>query len=172
MRTLIIFLLVTLPFISCTDEVCVPGSDIFDKLQEVAQQFDGNDFEKIAAIEAYYICEVKRLTYDDGVYYLYPTEVMDAFNEVYKPFQLEFKEEKSDCDNLVADYVVFLSRFLNYIPNTECDFFVGRAEMIFSWSGNAHHKVIVFINENKERWLFDPMDFTIREFETIYIIEI
>ena len=170
MKTLITLLLIV--FVSCTDEVCVPEPDIFDKFQEAAQQFDGNDFEKIAGIEAFKICGVKRQTYDDLFYYLYPADVMDVFNGIYRPYRLRYKADKSDCDNIVADYIVFLSRFLNYIPNAEYDFFVGRVEGIFSWSGNAHHKAIVFINEKKEPCLFEPGNFTVQEFETIYIIEI
>ncbi len=158
---------------SCTYDMGIPEhDDILYELQELAHHFDANDFEKITAVEAYAICGVKRLTHDDTIYYLYPKIVMEAFNEVYKPFILPDTDNKADCDNRVADYVVFLSRFLNYIPNSECDFFVGRVEGIFSWSNGIIHKAIVFINEEKESWLFQVEDLSVRKFETLYIIEI
>ncbi len=167
------YLPILLIFISCTYDMGIPDQDnILYELQEAAHQFNAKDFEKITAKEAYEICGVKRLTYDDTIYYLYPSVVMAAFNEVYKRFVLPDKDNKSDCDNRVADYVVFLSRFLNYIPNSECDFFVGRVEGEFSWGDYILHKAIVFLDEGKVPWLFEVEDFTVKNFQTIYIIEI
>ena len=167
------YLPILLLFISCTYDMGIPEQDnLLYELQEVAHRFNANDFEKITAIEAYELCGVKRLTHDDTVYYLYPGVVMAAFNEVYKRFVLPDIDNKSDCDNRVADYVVFLSRFLNYIPNSECDFFVGRVEGIFPWSKGLQHKAIIFLDEGKVPWLFEVEDFIVKNFQTIYIIEI
>lgn len=136
-------------------------SNILKDIADIAKKFDAKNFQIITPDEFINLATLEFGTHlkkieepSDHFYYLLPYSVQTEFNNIYGRYKPSYVPELFDCDNFALDYLSFLYRFANKIPNAKYSFAVGMGSGLFHWV-SGHHRVNVMIFEDSKVRLFE-----------------
>jgi hypothetical protein len=134
------------------------GSNILKDISGVAKNFNANNFQIITPDEFVNMANQEfgaHLTKieepSDHFYYLLPYSVQTQFNNVYGKYKPSYVTELFDCDNFALDYLAFLHRLANKIPNAKYSFAAGMGSGIFHWVSGFHRANVVIFEDRKVR---------------------
>ena len=136
--------------------------NVLGDIAELAKNFNGNDFQKIDPDEFKSLVEAEFGSHLTGIgdtsdhfYYVFPSSVKTQFNTIYKKYKPSYSAEVFDCDNFTLDYLCFLNRLAEAIPNAKYSFAAGICYGQFHWL-SGYHRAMVIITDNKDVRLFEP----------------
>jgi hypothetical protein len=136
-------------------------SNILTDIADLGKNLNANNFQVITPDE---FIDMSNLEFgphltkidepSDHFYYLLPYSVQTQFNIIYTKYKPSYATELFDCDNFALDYLSFLHRLANKIPNAKYSFAAGMASGIFHWVSGFHRANVVILEDKKVR-LFD-----------------